>query len=104
MKMIQRGRNNKYPEKIDTWQKSERDVPDWLTDIAKVEMVDLGSGRKKIRMNNLTSGGVEIIAADGQNILIRTQGDSDYICFGDNKLFSLTESQMGLLYKQGGDK
>jgi hypothetical protein len=104
MKMIQRGRNNKYPEKIDTWQKSERDIPEWLTDIAKVEMVDLGSGRKKIRMNSLTSGGVEIIAADGQSILIRTQGESDYVCFGDNKLFSLTESQMGLLYKQSEDK
>ena len=104
MIMVQRGRNKKYPEKIDTWKKNEKDVPEWLTDIAKVEMVDLGSGRKKIRMNDLTSGGVEIIAADGKNILIRTQGESDYICFGDNKLFSLTESQMELLYKQSGDK
>jgi len=104
MRMTQRGRNEKYPKTIETWQKSTKEIPEWLTDLAKVELVDLGSGVKKIRMNNLTSGGVEIIAADGLTTLVKTQNESDYICFGDNKLFSLTQTQIDLLYKPSGDK
>lgn len=104
MIMIQRGRNDKYPKTIDTWRKTDKIAPEWLTDLAKIELVDLGSGAKKIKMNDLTSGGVEIIAADGKNTLVKTQGESDYVCFGDNKLFPLTEVQLNLLYKPCGDK
>lgn len=104
MIMTQRGRNEKYPKTVDTWQKTDKEIPEWLTDLAKVELVDLGSGAKVIRMNSLTSGGIEIIAADGLTTLVKTQNDSDYICFGDNKLFSLTKTQIDLLYKPCGDK
>ena len=96
--MLQRGRNNKYPKKIETWKIGD-DVPEWLSDRAKVELVDLGSGKKTIKTNEFTNGGIEVVAADGRNSLVKTTSKTDLICFGDGKIFSLTEKQLNLLYK-----
>ena len=35
----QRGRNDKYPAKIEVWRIGEK-VPEWLSDRAKVKFID----------------------------------------------------------------
>ena len=94
----QRGRNNKYPESILIWR-PEEDVPEWLSDRAKVVSVDLATGEKQLKINSLSSGGIEIYSSDNTSALVRTAGPDSYVCFGDNKVFSLTETQLNLLYR-----
>jgi len=101
--MIQRGRNSKYPSKIEVWREGDL-VPEWLSDRARVESVDLGSGEKILKINKLSSGGIEIISSDWTNTLIKTSGEGDYVCFGDNRIFSLSEIQLNLLYKNDVEK
>ena len=102
--MIQRGRNNKYPEKIEVWNQEMKKVPEWLSDAAKVEMVDLGTGNPILSMNKTSKGGVEILNASGSGVLIKTNNESDFICFGDSKMFVLTKKQVKLLYKDEKEK
>ena len=98
MKKVQKGRNLKFPVKIETWKIGES-IPEWLSDRARIEKVDPWTGEKTIKMNNLTSGGVEIISSDLVTPLIKTTSMEDYVCFGDGKIISLTETQMNLLYR-----
>lgn len=94
--MKQRGRNEKYPNEIKVWRLGEP-IPTWLSDIAKVKDVkENGSMVIDIRMAD-DDRGFEIIKPDNQ-ILIRTNKNSDIICFGNNQLFVLTEKQLELLY------
>ena len=97
--MIQCGRNSKYPRKIETWRIGEA-IPEWLSDVAKIQSVDLGSGKMYIKMCDYDTSGFEITAADGYSPLVRAKNKSDYICYGDEKIFSLTEAQIKLLYKE----
>lgn len=97
--MKQRGRNKAYPERVEVWRKGE-DVPEWLSDRAKVISVDLGTGKKILKIVNLSSGGIEILSSDGVNCLVKTVGEDDLICFGDNRVFSLTPIQAKLLYME----
>ena len=94
--MKQRGRNEKYPNEIKAWRLGEP-IPTWLSDMAKVKDVkENGSMVIDIRMAD-DDRGFEIIKPDNQ-ILIRTNKNSDIICFGNNQLFVLTEKQLELLY------
>ena len=70
----QRGRNNLYPESIETWKQGET-VPEWLSDRAKVEMVDLGNADKILKTSFLSSGGYEIYEASGKSVLVRVPED-----------------------------
>ena len=97
--MIQRGRNDKYPEKIETWKKGQR-VPEWLSDRAKIELVDLGNEDKILKMTNLSSGGYELYDASGKNVLTRVPEENGYVCFGDSKIFSLSQRELELLYTE----
>jgi hypothetical protein len=94
----QRGRNNRYPDSILIWSPGE-DVPEWLSDRARVDSVDLETGNKQLKINALSSGGIEILASDRVSVLVRTTGPDAYVCFGDNMVFSLTKTQLDLLYK-----
>lgn len=95
--LIQRGRNNLYPESIEAWKPGMR-VPEWLSDRAKVELVDLGNADKVLKMVELSSGGFEIPDSSGKSILVRVPKDG-YVCFGDNRIFGLSQRELDLLYE-----
>ena len=96
---IQKGDNPKYPKEIVTWRYGEK-VPEWISDNAKITFID-GLGNVTLLKRDFTSGGYEIVGADGISILISTKTYNSYICYdGKSKIFSLTEKQFGLLYEQ----
>lgn len=95
---IQSGKNKAFPEKINLWKLGE-DIPEWLSDISKVEFVD-GSGNITLKTLETNEGGLEIISADGISSIVRMSGKNDYVAIGDNgKIISLTEKQLSLLYR-----
>ena len=94
--MRQRGRNEKYPNEIKVWRLGEP-IPTWLSDVAKVKDVK-GDGSMIIDIRMVDNDrGFEIIKPDNQ-ILVRTNKNSDIICFGNKQFFVLTEKQLDLLY------
>ena len=96
--LIQRGRNSLYPESIEVWKPGMK-VPEWLSDRAKVDLVDLGNADKILKIIELSSGGYEIPDSSGKNTLIRAPKDG-YVCFGDNKIFALDPKALELLYEE----
>lgn len=94
----QRGRNNLYPETIEIWKIGDK-VPEWLSDRAKIEMVDLGNADKILKTTELSSGGYEIYEASGKNVLVRVPKEGT-VCFGDNRVFSLSKMELDLLYEE----
>lgn len=96
--LIQRGRNNAYPETIKIWKLGQK-VPEWLSDRAKVEGVDLGNEDKLLKTTELSSGGYELYDASGKNVLVRVP-KGGLVCFGDNKIFSLSQKELDLLYEE----
>lgn len=94
--MKQLGRNDKYPKEIETWKLDDPDIPSWLSDRCNIKGLDEnGDPIIDIRENG---EGYEIITAGTNQVLVRTNGKSDIICFGNNKVFALTEKQLNLLY------
>jgi len=94
----QLGRNDKYPKEILTWRSSEKDIPTWLTDECKVNGID-ESGQPIIELRKHSTGtGYSIIRSDRNESLVDVKSESDYVCFGDNRYFTLTEKQLNLLY------
>lgn len=99
MEMIQRGKNDKYPEKIKTWKISEK-VPSWLSDRAQVNFVD-GNGNIYLEMNNLSNGGRDIIKSGKQGTLVRLNSQEHYVCYSCGyPIFSLSPKQLELLYTE----
>ena len=94
----QRGENSKYPEEISIWRKGDP-VPSWLSDRAKVKFLD-GDGNITLERRNLADGGYELLDSSGLNVLVRTTGQGDYICYGENRIFVLTPRQFEILYKE----
>lgn len=92
----QRGRNTKYPETIETWKLGEK-VPSWLSNVCAVKEVDKG-GNIKLDMRETDGGGYELIASGVNQILVKVKGSDDYVCFGDSRVFTLTQKQIELLY------
>ncbi len=92
----QRGRNNKYPETIETWRLGEK-VPSWLSNVCAVKEVDGRNGDMKLDIRE-TDEGYELIASGVNQILVKVSSKEDYICFGDSRVFSLTPKQIELLY------
>lgn len=94
----QLGRNSKYPMEIQVWQLSDKSIPTWLTDECKVTGIDdNGEPILEIRKHS-TGSGYSLIRSDRNASLVDVNSDSDYVCFGDNKYFTLTEKQLNLLY------
>ena len=101
--MIQKGRNNLYPQSIRIWKRGEK-VPEWLSDRAFITSIDLKNGYN-LKYRETTTGGYEILDSSGVNVLIRTIGREDYVCLGDNgRIFSLSPKQVKLLYKDEDEK
>lgn len=103
---IQRGENPKYPYKIKTWRLGE-DVPEWISDNAKIQFLD-GEGNITLSIIETNTGGFEIIKSDGSGVLVRLNNKRDYVCISDESItspltikdiFPLTEHQLNLLYK-----
>lgn len=94
----QRGLNKKYPKEIHTWKIGEK-VPEWLSDRAKVKFID---GEGNVTLDRRDGGdGYEIISSDGIHPLVTVKERMGVVCFGDNKIFSLKERQLELLYEWG---
>lgn len=100
MIFIQCGRNDKYPEQVETWRKGEP-LPSWISDNCKIIGMEGTSLIPCYR--GVVGGGYEIIRENGQS-LVSTKSDKDFVCLGDNKIFSLTPKQMELLYKEKESK
>ena len=93
--MKQRGRNEKYPNEIKIWKLGDP-VPSWLSDLAKVKKIKQ-YGSIVIDIIMIDRGGFEIKDPTNQ-LIAKTTNNSDFICFGDKKIFVLTEKQLNLLY------
>lgn len=97
---VQKGENPKYPKFIETW-KVGQDVPEWLSDIAKITGMTGDSGKVSIELRETNTGGYEIIDSSGKYTLVKAKNRGDYICFvPGQKLFSLSELQVNLIYKR----
>lgn len=94
--MKQRGRNEKYPEEIKTWRLGES-IPSWLSDVARVkEIKEDGSVVIDLRIAD-NDNGFEIINPENR-ILVKTKSNSDIVCLGGGRIFSLNKKQLILLY------
>jgi hypothetical protein len=96
MSFIQGGRNEFYPREIEVWRKNEI-LPSWISDNCRIVSIrDNGELVPDIRSNS--RGGFDILEQNG-HALVSTSSESDYICYGDSKIFPLSELQLELLYK-----
>lgn len=98
----QYGRNSKYPKEIKVWRLGDESIPTWLSDIAKVKFGE--NGELVLDYRELSSGGYSILDSSGKYTLISVQYKSSYVCLGDSILFSITENQFKLLYKEKKNK
>ena len=95
----QKGENSKYPKEIKVWNVGD-EIPEWLSDKAKVKFVD-GEGNITLETNDTTTGGLEIWDSTGTSILVRLESKEDNVCIDLNEkgaIFSLTKKQTNLLY------
>lgn len=97
MSYKQRGRNSKYPSKVEVWKIGDK-VPEWLSDRAKVKFID-GEGNVTLDRRDRRDGSYEIIEAAGIQTLVTVEERGGVICFGDGKIFSLRERQLEILYE-----
>lgn len=100
-KYIQKGFNSAYPYEIEAWCTSDKEIPEWLSDRCRVKNIDL-YGNIILDIRRTYTGGLELIRCESNSSLLITKGPSDYICFDfiKSSLFSLTPTQMGLLYEK----
>ena len=107
MKFIQSGHNGKYPRLIEPCTRGE-EVPEWLSDIAKVGAIDGTTNKVFLECRDLNNGGYELLDSSGQSSLIKTTSKVDLICRELGKrggrLFTLTPSQLKLMYKSYGER
>lgn len=90
------GRNNKYPETIETWKLGEP-VPSWISDVANIKGLS-EKGEPILDIREGSGGEYEIITSGTNQVLVKARSKEDYICFGGRRIFVLTEKQMDLLY------
>jgi len=97
----QRGNNDKYPLEVLTWKLGE-DVPDWLSDLAKIGAMDANTNKVSLETRNTNQGGYELLDSSGQGILLKTKNKTDLICKDTKKsaggLFVLSLVQFNLIY------
>lgn len=95
----QKGENLKYPEKIEIWKRDDK-VPEWLSDRAKVININ-EKGEIQIAIVDWKNS-FDIISNSGNEKLVQTKTKDSIICFDsiNNNIFSLTQKQFNLLYKE----
>lgn len=96
MIFIQSGRNEKYPNQIETWRRGEI-LPSWISDNCKI--IAMEGTRLIPEYRGVSGGGFEIVRENG-TALVSTKSDRDFVCYGDGKIFSLSQTQLGLLYTE----
>ena len=107
IKYKQRGKNDTFPSEITTWKYGD-DVPEWLSDIAKVASIDNNTHRISLETRDTNTGGFEILDSSGQHVLVRLESKTDILCRDidpRNKgitLFSMTPRQLDLIYVSYG--
>ena len=99
MTYIQAGRNDKYPKTIETWRFGEQPIPEWFSDVCKVIFID-ALGNKTLGYRETNTGGIEFIGTEGTKIILSLKNKKDYVCYGDRRIFALSETQLNLLYKE----
>ena len=102
-KYKQSGRNDKYPKEIEIWKFGEQPIPDWISDRCKIKFID-AEGNITLDYRETNTGGIEFISADGTRTEFTLRNKNNYACWGDNRLFTLREAQLNLLYKEEKDK
>lgn len=106
MKYIQSGRNDKYPNEILVWRVDDSiNIPDWITDNCRIKAIGESGDNDLFILDtrHTSTGGLEFLASGNKNIvLFSTKTDKDYACYDPktNKIFSLTEAQLNLLYEK----
>lgn len=92
----QSGRNELYPREIEVWKKGDL-LPEWISDNCKIlSVTEKGELIPDIRPNS--RGGFDILDINNHAI-VSTSSEDDYVCYGESKIFSLSELQINLLYK-----
>lgn len=99
MILKQSGKNNKFPDIIETWRLGEK-VPSWLSSVCKVGFLVGDEIRLEVKQVGNKDGGYELISSGSYLPIVKTKTSDDYVCFGDGKLFSLSPTQLKLLYKE----
>lgn len=103
----QRGVNNAYPLEIETWKWGE-DIPEWLSDLAKIGAIDSETNKVFLEHRELSAGGYELLDSSGSGTLVRTTSKGDYVCRDLSKkkggLFVLTPIQLNLIYNGTGNE
>jgi hypothetical protein len=89
------GKNNKYPEEILVWKKGES-IPSWLSDVCNI--IKLGENGEPILDMRKSGEGYELITSGTNQILVKVNNEEDWVCFGDKRIFSLSNKQLELLY------
>ena len=104
MKYIKRGRNDKYPNKIEVWKLEDPNVPSWLSDISKIASITNGNVQIDYRKTN--TGGIEILDSSGTAVILRLDSEDFLVCkdlsteFGG--IIALSPKQVELLYIEDG--
>lgn len=94
----QRGENKNYPELVEIWSIGNS-IPEWLSDNAKVSFID-GNGNITLDTLENNTGGYQIKSSAGSETLVNVKRKSDLVCYGDNRIFSLSPQQFNLIYKE----
>ena len=107
IKYKQRGQNDTCPGEVTTWKYGD-DVPEWLSDIAKVASIDNNTHRISLETRETNTGGFEILDSSGQHVLVRLDSKTDILCRDISSevkgitLFSMTPRQFDLIYVSYG--
>lgn len=100
LKLKQKGFNPNFPEKAELWKiKSEEQLPDWIIDRAKVEILN---NQTTLCKRRITSGGYEILDSSGKIAILTVNKEEDggVLYSKTHPLIYLTEKQLSLLYKE----
>lgn len=100
----QRGQNDKFPALITTWSLGE-DVPEWLSDIAKISSIDNLTSKISLEIRKTNTGGYELLDSSGQKTLIRFSCETDVLCKSldpRGQMFIMSPLQLNLVYKSYG--
>ena len=94
------GKNDKYPDEILIWMVNDtKNIPDWIIDNCKVKSI---TDRIVLDTRNTNTGGLDFIMAGSNSVLFSTKTKNDYACYDQKtkRIFSLTETQLNLLYEK----
>lgn len=100
----QRGEDSTFPSHITTWTLGE-DVPEWLSDIAKIAAIDSNTSKISLEIRETNTGGYELLDSSGQRTLIKFGSKTDVLCKGldlKGQMFIMSPLQLNLVYERYG--